>query len=128
MSPIKTVALISTPIGVTLGLLFAFLWAVPSKGLTPGASGFPVTRIACPCATDDESRLILLRAYDLHDSAAIAGLVARGHAIQLAAGTKVSIDEPLENLLRPDSATPVVQIQSGAHVGEGCYLWRQFIK
>ena len=125
ISVYRLVLLVSLPLGVMLGLALAFLWI---RSHPPAAPGFPVTRIDCPCATDHDNVSILLRAYEVHDSAAVAGLVSRNHAILLTAGTKVYVDEPLENLIRPGSATPVVQIQSGAHAGEDCYLSREFIK
>jgi hypothetical protein len=79
------------------------------------------TRLACYCATDYNSIGPVLRAYKDSDVVALAGLIDRGKAIELAKGTRVYV------VGREDGVATVL-VESGYHSGQKCYVWGKFIQ
>ena len=90
----------------------------------PGAGSASATataRITCYGATSLDDVAPVLEAYVHSDVAALAGLLARGKAIELEQGTRVTVVGA-----RDAGVTPVL-IDSGFHAGQRCYVWDKFL-
>jgi len=87
---------------------------------TSGTAAQETIKVTCYCATDYDDAGDILRAYHDQDTPALAGLLMRGKAIELASGTKVHVvnREDVEAIL----------IESGFHSGERCYIWHKFVE
>jgi hypothetical protein len=79
------------------------------------------TAESCLCATARENVALVLQAYRDKDLEAMAGLIRHGKAIQIADGTKVHVQTR-------GSGVAGVTVESGANVGEHCWIWDKLLR
>lgn len=79
------------------------------------ATGQARLRLTAQCGRTFQDGLQIGIAYGRSDTMALAGLLARNQAFTLPAGTPVQI-------LTTDNGIAAIQIDSGFHAGERCYL------
>lgn len=80
------------------------------------------TTIAAFCAHDEDDARLAARAVANSDKEALAGLVARGKIFPVAAGVR------LHSIISEDRGLAMVRLESGASIGESCWIPTPFLR
>jgi hypothetical protein len=105
-------------IALSIILVFSVLWVIGLglEGTSKETSASEVLSGPALCAASISDIAAVLSAYKDHDLDAMAGLLRRGKALQLKAGTKLHV-------LTHDQGMASVLIESGGNSGESCWIY-----